>query len=194
MSDPSPLIPLKAALADLVALLGAEQVHALVIGGVAASLLGRPRATRDVDVLVWLAESGWPGFLTAARRHGFEPRIQDPLEFAGRSRVLLLRHAASAIDIDVAIGALPFEELAIERGTSYDLGGLAIPLPRPEDLVVMKAVAHRPRDTADIEGVLAAYPALDRAAVRRTVAEFAEALESPELLSDLERLFARVER
>lgn len=192
VADPPPLAPLEAALSDLVAWLRAEGVKGLIIGGVAASLLGRPRATGDIDALVWLAEESWAGFLEAARRHGLEPRIADAHAFARRSRVLLLRHAPTGIDADVAFGALPFEAQAIDRGVYHRLGALTIPLPRPEDLVIMKAVAHRPRDAADIEGILAAHPALDRAEVRRRVAEFAEALEAPETLGDLDRILASV--
>ena len=67
---------------------------------------------------------------------------------------------------------------------------VAIPLPTPEDLVIMKAVAHRPRDAGDIEGVLTANPTLDRERVRRYVREFADALEDPSVLEDLEALLA----
>jgi hypothetical protein len=58
----------------------------------------------------------------------------------------------------------------------------------------MKAVAHRPRDAADIKGLLEANPALDRGHVKGWVKEFADLLESPEILRDLEALFSRVPR
>ena len=38
------------------------------------------------------------------------PRIPDAIEFAHETRVLLLRHAPTGIDIDLSLGALPFEE------------------------------------------------------------------------------------
>jgi len=55
----------------------------------------------------------------------------------------------------------------------------------------MKAVAHRPRDAVDIEAVLDAHPKLDKARVRRWVEEFSEALEMPEIYTDLEALMKR---
>jgi hypothetical protein len=50
-----------------------------------------------------------------------------------------------------------------------DLGEVGIPLPLPEDLIIMKAVAHRPRDLGDIEAMLAAHPELNPRRVRHWV-------------------------
>lgn len=192
MADSSPLDPLRTTLAALLDWFRAESIRSMVIGGVAASLLGRPRMTRDVDVLVWIEDPAhWPGFLVSGRAHDFEPRIADAIGFASRARVLLLRHAKTGIDVDVSFGGLPFEDEALTRAGEGKLGDLGIPLPAPEDLVIMKAIAHRPRDVADIEAVLDAHPNLDRERIRRWVREFAEALDMPELLVDVEKLLER---
>jgi len=185
------LAPLLAALRDLVAWLQATHVPGAIIGGVAASLLGRPRATRDIDAVVLLDEKGWRPFLGTGTQLGFVPRLSDPLGFAHTARVLLVRHESSGIDIDIAFGALPFEEEAITRAVWRDIGGIRLPLPVPEDLIIMKAVAHRPRDMADIESILDAHLKLDRRRVRRWVREFSTALDTPEILQDLNALLAR---
>lgn len=185
------LAPLLAALRDLVAWLQATHVPGAIIGGVAASLLGRPRVTRDIDAVVLLDEKDWVPFLGTGMQLGFVPRLSDPLGFAHTARVLLVRHKSSGIDIDIAFGALPFEEEAISRAVWRDIGGISLPLPVPEDLIIMKAVAHRPRDMADIESILDAHPKLDRRRVRRWVHEFSTALDTPEILQDLNALLAQ---
>jgi hypothetical protein len=185
------LVPLLAALRDLVVWFQDAPTPGTVIGGVAASLLGRPRVTRDIDALVLLDESEWEAFLAKGAGFGFVPRLSDALTFARQARVLLVRHEASGIDIDIAFGALPFEEEAVARTVWHDVGGIRIPLPLPEDLLIMKAVAHRPRDMADIESILDAQPKLDLPRVRRWVREFSAALETPELLRDFNALVAR---
>jgi hypothetical protein len=189
----SPLYPLESAIKSLLAWFRAERINGMIIGGVAASLLGRPRATRDVDALVWLDDlDDWGYLVSSSRTHGFEPRISDPVGFAQRSRVLLLRHVSSEIDIDVAIGALSFEEEAVMNAVDAKLGTLQVRIPRPEDLVIMKAIAHRPRDAADIEAVLEAHPNIDRSRIREYVEEFAKLLDQSDLLSDLDLLLKRV--
>jgi hypothetical protein len=55
-----------------------------------------------------------------------------------------------------------------------------VPRPLPENLIIMKAVAHRPQDLADIEAILVANLKLNLRRVRHWVREFAAALEMPE--------------
>ena len=85
------LAPLRAALGALVEWFQSGPYPGVVIGGVAASVLGRPRVTRDVDAVVVIPEDSWSSFLAAGGPFGFVPRISDPLDFARQSRVLLLR-------------------------------------------------------------------------------------------------------
>jgi hypothetical protein len=182
---------LLAALADLVTWLEAARIPSMIIGGVAASVLGQPRLTQDVDALAILPEGEWANAVSIAARYGIVPRIQSPLEFARRSRVLLMRHAESGIDIDVIFGGLLFERTAIENSTIHNIGGLHIRLPRVEDLLIMKAVARRPKDVQDIEGLLAAHPEADIATVRQKISEFATALSMSDMLDDFDELVAR---
>ncbi len=191
VSEADPLAPLLSALGDLVAWLRTGGYRGVVIGGVAASVLGRPRLTRDVDVLIWIEEGRREGFVRAGKRFGFVPRIRDCLEFARKSRVLLLRHNPSQIDIDISLGALTFEMEAVNRAHSHNIQGIRLPLPTPEDLMIMKAVAHRERDFGDIAGLLDTHPKLDLRRVRRWVREFAAALETPDLPAELEKLLSK---
>jgi hypothetical protein len=191
MSKKEPLSPLLEALRDLVRWLESEHVPGVVVGGVAASILGRPRMTRDIDALVLLEEEYWEKFLIEGGKFGFIPRLTDCLKFARKSRVLLVRHKLSGIDVDITFGALAFEKDAIARAVWFDMEKIRLPLPTPDDLIVMKAIAHRPRDLADIESILDAHPKLNLRRVRRWVKEFSGAIEMPEILNDLETILER---
>ncbi len=171
--------------------LQAGRVPGAVIGGVAASVLGRPRLTRDVDLLVLLDPERWERFLAVGAKFGFSPRLSDALNFARRRQVLLVHHRPSGIDVDISFGALPFEKESIARAIRKRVGRLRLRIVTPEDLIVMKAVAHRARDAADVESVLEANPKLDLRRVRRWVRAFSEAMELPEILEDLEAILAR---
>lgn len=71
------------------------------------------------------------------------------------------------------------------------LDQIEVRLPRIEDLMIMKAIAHRPRDLLDLEGLLSAHPAADIGRVRRWVREFATAATMPALVDDLEAVIQK---
>lgn len=187
MAEPF-IAPLQAALADLAKWLETEHISAMVIGGVAASILGRPRLTRDIDALAILPEADWPAAVDAAATYGIVPRIEDALAFAHRSRVLLMRHSGSGIDLDITLGGLPFERSAVERSKAEHVGDVSVRLPDVADLVVMKAVAGRPKDLEDIRGLLDAHPETDFSNARAWIREFAVATSMPHLLDEFDEL------
>jgi hypothetical protein len=169
------------------------EVPGALIGGVAVGALARARVTLDVDAVVWLPDvTAWPAFVRAMGTHGLAFRSGGSLEFAYTSRVLLLVHQPTSVPVDVSLGALAFEDELVRAARVDAASGLALPIPRPEDMVVMKAIAARPRDLDDIDALLQAHPDIDRARARRLVADAADALEAPELVLTLDRLFAAV--
>lgn len=154
----------------------------VVIGGVAVGLLGQARFTEDLDAMILLSVEDIAGFLAVAKEEGIEPRISQAEEFARRNRVLLLRHISSQTDVDISLGVLPFEQEMVRRSIVHEIDdALEIRLPTPEDLIIMKAVAHRPKDLLDIQGILQSHPDLDRRRIRKWVTQIAELLEKPEL-------------
>lgn len=179
------IAPLLAPLAALQRLLARFGDRGIIIGGIAASLLGRPRLTADVDAMVLLSVDDVPLFIEAASQEGLVPRMADAEGFARRHRVLLLRHQESGINADISLGALPVEIEAVERSLVYQVGPLAIRLPTPEDLIIFKAIAHRPQDLLDIQAIIASQSTLDRERIRRWVQEFAQVLDMPELWDDI---------
>ena len=86
---------------------------------------------------------------------------------------------------------MPFEVEAVERSEEHQAGAQRIRLPTPEDLIILKAVAHRPKDMGDIEAVIAVQEHLDTKRIAFWVRQFAELLETPELWTDLEKLLRK---
>ena len=162
-----------------------------LIGGVAASIQGRPRFTDDIDVLVLLEREKWGEFLAAGRECGIVARIDDPIEFAETSRVLLVSHEPSGIQIDVVLGALPLEEEIVHGATKAKIAGDVVPLATPESIIVMKAIAGRARDVADIENLLEVHERLDLDWVRSWLAEFDRALGRSDIVEEFNRILAR---
>ena len=172
---------LLAPLAALQQLLARFDDQGIIIGGVAVSMLGKPRFTADVDAMMLLSDDELPRLMKAAIEEGLVPRITDAIEFARQRRVFLLHHPTSGINIDISLGLLPFEVEAIERSVVHQLETITIRLPTPEDLIILKAVAHRPKDWEDIRSIITNYPDLDRGRIKQWGRGFAEMLEMPEL-------------
>jgi predicted nucleotidyltransferase len=189
VARPDPARVLHSALRALERWLRAEKISHVFIGGIAIGFVGKPRTTRDVDAIVLLGDRPVRRFVESAEAGGFPARISDATTFAQRSRVFLLRHSDSGVDIDLSAGALPFEEETIRRARRVPVGRLTVPVATPEDLVILKAIAGRPQDIADISGLLAVNPDLDRGRARAHTKMFSEVLEAPEILETLERLF-----
>ena len=109
--------------------------------------------------------------------------------------MLLLRHAPSGVDVDLSIAWLPFEQEALDAAEQLDVGGVSLPVARPEDLVVYKAVAFRPQDQQDIERLLSLYGGtIDLERVRRIVGEFAIAIDEPDRVRNLDAIIASTSR
>lgn len=187
-SAASSISPLLEPLIALQRLLEHFDNQGLIIGGIAASLLGKPRFTADIDAVILLSVDDLPKLIDAASQQDITPRIADAEIFAQKNRVLLLRHQTSGINIDISLGILPFEIEMIERSQEIKVGGLHLRLPTPEDLIILKAVAHRPQDLIDIQGIAASNPDLDKERVRFWVEQFGAALGLPDLWEQASRL------
>lgn len=181
------LTPLMPSLIAVQKILTHFEDKGVIFGGVAASLLGKPRLTADVDAVIILPMKELPQLVEVAKQVGLFPRLTDAEDFAHRHHVLLLRHRESGINVDISLGMLPFELEVVERGISYPVGEFVIRLTTPEDLIIFKAVAHRPKDLIDIQAIIESYPNLDKKRIQNWVREFARVLEMPEIWDDISK-------
>jgi hypothetical protein len=113
----------------------------------------------------------------------------DAAQFALHSRVLL--QTRNGFGIDVALGALPFEESAVNRARKNEMmPGHPLRLCCPEDLIVFKAVAGRPLDWQDVRMTIVRQgeAKLDWPYGLKHLTPLAELKDQPEILLKLEHL------
>ena len=165
----------------------------MVIGGIAVIAHGVPRLTVDIDATVVATVT--PAVAGAAlARAGIMPRIPDAETFAVQHHVFLAEHVVTGTPVDLSFGWLPFEEDALRNSMIVEYAGVALRVPRPEDLVIYKLVASRPRDLDDAAALLALHGAsMDLVRVRRIVSEFAALLDDEERPLTLETLIRRAQ-
>jgi predicted nucleotidyltransferase len=155
--------------------------HAL-IGGVAVSLHGVIRATRDLDILVDSARASDAdavmrelGFETLARNAVFGNDLVGPLR------------------VDLLFTQGRHTQAMLQRAAAIQIRGGDTKLVRPEDLIGLKlqALANRPdrgAGRADIEGLLRRFHAdMDMDLVREYFALFGKETELDALLASVDR-------
>jgi hypothetical protein len=107
-----------------------------VLGGLASSLVGRPRWTHDIDFLVRADDA--LGVLRAFRAAGFRTEETDP--------VWIYKAFKSDIMVDVIFmitGGIYLDREMEERAIQREYDGLQVRIPSAEDQVVIKAIVHR---------------------------------------------------
>lgn len=107
----------------------------LFVGGIASGILGRPRSTVDVDVIIR------PGDIAPAREAleaaGFETTETD-LNW-------LHKGARDGVVVDILVestGGVYLDDEMLARAVTAEFRGVDLKLASPEDLIIMKALAH----------------------------------------------------
>lgn len=161
------------------------------IGGVALQRWGVPRFTADVDLTLLTGFGREREFMEKLLKR-YKPRRPDTMEFGLKYRVLLLVDD-NKIPIDIAMGAMPFEERTVRRATYYRISkNRELLTCSAEDLVVHKAFAGRDQDWLDIRGIVQRQKKLKAARIFAELKPLADLKEQPEMVQKLKRLLKNV--
>jgi hypothetical protein len=187
--------PSASLLADLAGVLSQRAVPWYLFGAQAVVLWGRPRLTADFDVTVQLPDEDLDAFVADMTEAGFRLRVADARELVRRARVLPFVHTPTGVPLDLVLAGPGLEEVFLRRVRWMAIAGSQIPVISPEDLVITKILAGRPKDLEDVGGVLAARAAtLDLGWVREALGMLEQALGQSDLLPVLEAELARLTR
>ncbi|CAN5869722.1 hypothetical protein BH11MYX4_BH11MYX4_59780 [soil metagenome] len=183
--------PVDEALADLARAFDTLGVGWFLFGAQAAIIYGSTRVTEDIDVTVALGDHPPKALAAALARAGFTHRFGDSAAFVEKTRVLPVVHGPTGMPVDVVLAGPGLEELFLRRRRRHRRGGASIPVASPEDLIVMKLLAGRPRDLEDVRAVLRGQgEKLDLGSLVETLRLLEEALAQ----DDLQPLLARLRR
>jgi predicted nucleotidyltransferase len=133
--------------------LEASGIPYVFVGGIASAAYARPRWTHDIDVFVKPADSR-PA-LEALGRAGFVTELTDSQ--------WLYKAMGDDVVIDLIFrsqGDIYFDDEMLERSIVREFKGCPIRVIGPEDLIVMKAMAHKehaPRHWWDSLAIIAGY-------------------------------------
>lgn len=124
-----------------------------LIGALALSAWGQPRATKDIDLLILLNEENQGKLLNGLASRGF---LKDEAwsEHNPMLRGTMVRLYSGDVPIDLLAPRDAQEEEALTRRRMIEVEGLSLWTVSPEDLVLMKLKAGRPYDFGDVTTVI----------------------------------------
>ncbi len=130
-----------------------HQVEFILIGGYAVILYGYERGTADMDLWLKPSNENKGKFIKALREHGIsEIGLKQLLEldFTGIPRVFYIGEKPNKIDFLTKIQGLKYDE-ADKMKKLLPFKDVQIPVIQYEHLILVKMIAGRPQDLADID-------------------------------------------
>jgi hypothetical protein len=175
---------LEISLRKVIAFLDASSFRYAVIGGIALAQWGIVRATYDADIKVLVPNHDYTS-VRVALRAAFPEAARQELPH----NPLIVAIVVDDVIVDLLLALPGYEELLIERAVSRDLGGWTAWICSAEDLIIQKVVAGRAKDWLDVEALLIEQRGkLDMAYVENWIVQFADVLETPQMLAHYRRL------
>lgn len=126
-----------------------------VIGGVAVAAWGHVRSTRDIDLMIGVAEGAFETLLTRLATFGFRPKRNPPIVAIEGGRVMSFVYSPPGTFLDIQVDFFPaesdFQRAALDRCVDLQLPNVArrVKVATCEDLIVFKAIAGRIIDRVD---------------------------------------------
>jgi predicted nucleotidyltransferase len=133
---------------DLLAAFAASGVRYVLIGGYAVMFHGRPRATKDLDLLVAVDEGNRERLGKALREFGAPAGIVEAARMMTDKDVVYFGASPLRVDLLGSASGLDFDGVH-ERAIVASLDDVAVPVIGLDDLIVNKRAAGRPRDLDD---------------------------------------------
>jgi hypothetical protein len=151
-----------------------HRIRYALIGGVATGLLGRPRGTRDIDLILLIPQIALPGLLDDLIQIGFAFDRNEIIKQWTQEHMTVLR--CRGVRVDWLKPILPLYQHVIDTAEPRQLQGSFVSVASPEGLILTKLIAFRPQDQLDIMNLLAANSGeLDLDWIRREWATIADA-------------------
>lgn len=157
--------------AQRVLLEGIAQIERLgipyaVMGGFAARAWGLPRPTFDADIAVAVDAEGMRRLLAALESAGFDVPPEHTSGFldnvGGFQKAKVTRFADRHVwSTDLFVAEGPLLKSALARARRAPIGNEQVQVMAAEDIILLKLIASRRKDLADVEEIIAVCGGLD---------------------------------
>jgi hypothetical protein len=158
-----------------------DEIDYMIIGGQAVLVFGEPRMTRDIDITVGLGPEDLARIICITEMADLKILPEEPEKFVQRTMVLPCADEKTGIRVDIIFSNSAYESQAFKRVHRIKVGNAKVCFASPEDVVIHKVIAGRPRDLEDAKGILAKQSMLDYEYIRSWLARFDQALDTNHL-------------
>jgi predicted nucleotidyltransferase len=135
---------------DFIKLCNEHNVRYLVIGGYAVGVHGYPRYTKDIDIAVEVTEENATKTALVIQDFGFASLGLTKEDFLRKNFVTQLKHEPLRIDILNDVEGVSFQQ-AWKNRSVVEYEGVLINFVGLDELLILKTIAGRTQDKADIE-------------------------------------------
>lgn len=154
----------------LIDALGPSDIPYAFGGALALAAWSEPRATADVDVILWIDSAQLDRAIELVRQAGVH--VDRDSAHAQVSSRGMFAGMAGAVRVDVFVPSIPFYAEAERRRVPTQIAGRTTWVHSAEVLAVFKLLFFRPKDLLDVERMLQIQGAqFDRAFVRKALIE-----------------------
>ena len=160
----------------------------MIIGGQAVLLYGEPRLTRDIDITLGADTDRLDDLLAVVGDLALKPLPEEMRSFVKETMVLPTLEEKTGIRVDFIFSFTPYETEAISRVKKVVILDQEVHFASPEDLVIHKIFAGRPRDMEDVRTVLLKNPRIDVPYIKNWLKEFDQASGKQEFLKAFEQI------
>ena len=120
-----------------------------LLGGYAVGFHAKPRATKDLDLLISGAGENLTKIASALAAFGAPRAVVENVRTLGANEIA--HFGIPPVRVDLLRSADGIDaEAAIQRALAVEIDGLTIPVLTIEDLLANKRAAGRPQDIADV--------------------------------------------
>lgn len=160
----------------------------MIIGGQAVLLYGEPRLTRDIDITLGVNVDYLEKLLAVVQELSLKPIPEDIKLFVQQTMVLPALEETTGIRVDFIFSFTPYETEAIKRAKTITIMEQEVCFASPEDVIIHKIFAGRPRDIEDVRSIILKNPEIDTKYIQNWLREFDASSESKDFLKTFEKV------
>jgi hypothetical protein len=160
----------------------------MIIGGQAVLLYGEPRLTRGIDITLGVNADHLNDLLAVVQELSLKPLPENVESFVRQTMVLPALDETTGIRVDFIFSFTSYELEALKRARKVKILEQEVCFASPEDVIIHKVFAGRPRDIEDTKTIVLKNPGIDVQYIKDWLKEFDASSDKKDFLRTFEEI------